>query len=550
MKQIGVLYLLLAAGMMMLFAGCNRSQDAVRLSSPDDDSVRIMNLLKKGDKIYAVRGSMSGIGESLLYFDSANRMARRLQDTALLAYTLYYIGNVYNAWNGEPHKTLEYYNQSAKLFAELPAEKYRIREFYLKYLIAHGYDGEKLNDSVKCVHVIQESLQELNYLPPRIKDSMDFIPDFAWVATNVRNYSLAKSILDSLRFRPKNNPESNNYLDHYYLSKARIDVFYYKRASVYLDSLFMALKYCNNRFDSAYYVTNLAEMYSALHDYRNAYEYINLNSLILNKVKKSDILTDLRTEVLQGQLQVEKEKEFRNKEEIKIKNLYLWGAGLLLTILLLLILLYAIQRKRKLSQERISRQEEFTRLLLMKEEEERKRIAMDLHDGINHDLLSIKNNLILKKVLSPSDIDNVIASVRYISRNLYPVLFENIGLQASVESLCRNMTESGIFTTCEIEYANRLSKDEELQLYRIIQEGLQNVAKHAHAEACKITIRSNMSSLLVEIKDNGKGFHISSGKNSSFGLQSMRERAKAIHAEMVLSSHNTGTVITFKKNMA
>ncbi len=539
--------MLLTAGMMMLFAGCKRPQNAVQISSPFHDSTRILSLLEKGDRIYAVRGSMSGMSESLLYFDSANRMAQRLQDTALLANTLYYIGNVYNVWNGEPHKTLEYYKQSANLFAELPADKYRIREFYLRYLIAHGYDGEKLNDSAKCVRVIVESWQELKYLPTQIKDSMDFIPDLAWVATNVHNYSLANIILDNLRFRPKNNPESNNYLDHYYLTKARIDVFFNRRFSVYLDSLGMALEYCNNRFDSAYYVSNLAGMYSSLNDYRNAYKYIKVNALISNRVGESDILTILRTEILKGQLQVEKEKEHRSREEIKIKNLYLWGAGLLVMTLLLLIILFSGLRKRKMSQERISRHEEFTRLYLIKEENERKRIAMELHDGINHDLLSIKNNLILNKALSPSDIDNVITSVRYISRNLYPVLLENIGLRSSVESLCSNMTETGIFTTCEIEYENTLGKDEELQLYRIIQEGLQNVVKHANAQACKITIRSDDSSLLLEIKDNGKGFHSSSGNNASFGLQSMQERAKAIHADLHLSSKYSGTVIILKK---
>ena len=543
--------LFLFAALIAFFSGavisCRQAATVPPAHSFQQDSLKIEALLAKGDSIYSQRSSMHGIGESLLYFDSAHKLAQQLGDKKLLAYTLYFIGNVYNAWNGEPDKTIDYYSRAEALFAQLPGN--HVKEFYLRYLIAHGYDSEKGNDSVRCVQTIGKAINDLKFVAATTIDSMDYLPDFAWVATNAKNYPLAESILNNLPFRPVNDPQSNNYLDHYYLSKARIDIYHYHRPSGYLDSLSIALAKCNNRFDSAYYSMNLAKLYAENNDHKKAFRFMLLNNTIQNNLDKSDILSSLRTRLLNSELAAGKEKEQRTREEIKIKNLYLYGGGLLLIILLLLAVLYNIYQKREHSQTQIVQQEAFTRQLLQKEEAERKRIAMELHDGINHELLTLKNNLLLSKPVVTTDVEDIIRSVREVSRRLYPAMFENVGLQASVEALCKNMTEAGFFTTSDITYLSQPGKEEELQLYRIIQEALHNVSKHAQAEACKISIGYHNDKLIVEIKDNGRGFNVNLAAANCFGLQSMQQRAKAINAQLLINSSPAGTVITLTKTL-
>lgn len=528
-------------GLSFYNSGCKYEIAPNPLSTTDiykNDSLKVQRLLKQGETLYRARNSMDGIGESLLYFDSANKMATGINDTLLMANALYYIGNVYNAWNGEPQKTLDYYQQSASLFNSLPLQKEK--QFYLRYIIAHGYDKEKANDSSLAAQTIAAAMFALKNEPRSFTDTLKFITDFAWVASNISNYKMAEEILENVKIHPANDPETNNYLDHYYLTKAKIDINYYGKKTVYLDSLKIALKQCDNRFDSGYYASNLSKLYAASGNYEKAYFYNWLASQVQLRTSNSDVLTVLRTNLLDAKLQTEKEKEKRTRDETKIKNVYLYS---IIIIGLLLAGLFSIYKKRKREQEKNVQQQFFTSQLLQKTEETRRRIAMELHDGVNHELLSLKNNLILQQPLVPQDVESIIKSIRYVSHNLYPALFEAAGFQASLEVLCNKTTEMGCFTSFSIEYEEKLITENELQLYRIVQEALQNVAKHAHAEACRVTVIVKKNYLFTEIKDNGKGFTVAENF-SSFGLETMRQRALALHAKLQVKSSEAGTIIT------
>jgi two-component system NarL family sensor kinase len=84
----------------------------------------------------------------------------------------------------------------------------------------------------------------------------------------------------------------------------------------------------------------------------------------------------------------------------------------------------------------------------------------------------------------------VIEEVRQVSRNLYPAMFETIGLQASIEALCNKIcNETNLYVSCEIMYNKNLNINAELHVYRIIQESLQNTLKYANALAAKINLK-------------------------------------------------------------
>lgn len=100
--------------------------------------------------------------------------------------------------------------------------------------------------------------------------------------------------------------------------------------------------------------------------------------------------------------------------------------------------------------------------------------------------------------------------------------------------------------TAEIDYDSVLSSSDELQIYRIVQEALSNIIKYADAIAAKISITENENSIIIEIKDNGKGFNVEETLNSksSFGLHNIIERSRAIGGQANITSNTNGTIIT------
>ena len=194
-------------------------------------------------------------------------------------------------------------------------------------------------------------------------------------------------------------------------------------------------------------------------------------------------------------------------------------------------------------------QAQFTRQLLENIEDDRGRIAIDLHDSVSHDLLLLKQS-IRKEITGPEvgdKIDNIINGIRQISRNLHPVMLDKIGLRLSLETLCEQfMQHETMYVSHEIEYQNTLPKTAELQLFRIVQEGLTNALKYSKAEAVKVQFKHSGTSLRLEIQDNGKGFEVEKALEGgkAFGLHSILQRAKAIGGKAEIRSGEGGTTVS------
>ncbi len=262
----------------------------------------------------------------------------------------------------------------------------------------------------------------------------------------------------------------------------------------------------------------------------------------LMKIKTAELDTKYQSEKKQQQIQLH-QKTILNKN-ITIVLLVLLLIGLFLTVMVYI----SRQKEKKLSIEKQNVQQ-YTKQLLEKTEEERKRIASDLHDSVNHELLSLRNSIEEKTDITNSKIDAIINDIRIISRNLHPIMFDKIGLKASVNQLVeRTQSVNDFMVTAEVEYSNSLSNSDELQLYRIIQEALSNIIKYANAIAAKITIVEKDKIIFIEIKDNGKGFDVTeklNGKNA-FGLHNIIERSRAIGGKAKIHSDSNGTIITIE----
>lgn len=284
-------------------------------------------------------------------------------------------------------------------------------------------------------------------------------------------------------------------------------------------------------------------------DFKNAFSIEKDKRIIADSI--SDIATRGKIAELEAIYETEKKEQQIQLQKTTILNKNTTIALLvsLFLGLVLIVVIYIVKQKQKKLRIEKQNAQQYTKQLLEKTEEERKRIASDLHDSVSHELLSLKNSFKEKSNITNTKIDSIINDIRIISRNLHPIMFDKIGLKGSVEQLVeRTQSVNDFMVTAELDYNESLSISNELQLYRIIQESLSNIIKYANAVAAKITISENNKSLFVEIKDNGKGFNVTetlNGKNA-FGLHNIIERARAIGGEAKIVSNKNGTVVTIE----
>lgn len=296
------------------------------------------------------------------------------------------------------------------------------------------------------------------------------------------------------------------------------------------------------------------------------YKLLGQNAALLNNTAalahykaKQEALNDSATQYKIGLFVFEAEQKFQTEKKeqqialqqktIQSKNRSIWG--LIAGVFFLttgIIALYLLQKQKRLKKEKQDAQL-YSRQLLEKTEAERKRIASDLHDSISSELLNLKSSIKTDIQGAGSKIDDIINNIRIIGRNLHPVMFDKVGLQNSIEQLAeRVQIQHNFMLTTDIQMGESLGSIKELHIYRIVQEAVTNMVKYAQAVAGKITILEQPRKLLVEIKDNGKGFDVKEtlGSKSSFGLHNIIERSRAIGGEAHIESSTQGTIITIQ----
>lgn len=280
-------------------------------------------------------------------------------------------------------------------------------------------------------------------------------------------------------------------------------------------------------------------------------EYTRLKDSVFNINKTNSLLyyeTLYETE--------KKEKEIAKQEasiqllkkdnEIKNRVLILTIAGL--SLLFLITYLY---RNRSYLIKSKQLQEGFSQQLLISQEEERKRISKDLHDGLGQSLLLIKNKVVLSEDENTKHmVNNAIEEVRAISKALHPFQLEELGLTKALENIISQLDEhTSIFISSEItSLENLFNQEQEVNIFRIVQESLNNIIKHADAEAARVEIKKTTNHIQLTVKDNGKGFDFSEKYNdfSSLGLKTLKERTKFLKGTMKIDSEkNKGTQIDF-----
>ncbi|TAK67136.1 MAG: hypothetical protein EPO24_00810 [Bacteroidetes bacterium] len=239
---------------------------------------------------------------------------------------------------------------------------------------------------------------------------------------------------------------------------------------------------------------------------------------------------------------------------------FLVSSGLIVSGSVFLLFLWRTNRLKR--EQQIQR--ESARRLIELQERERKRIAGEIHDSLGQDFLVILNraNMALKanerqkQVQQLQEISSVaehsIEEARVLAYNLSPYHLEQVGLTAALRSLIENVA-----STTKISFShqldtidNVLSKEVEVNVFRIIQECVNNIIKHSEAAMASIEIQRYDDSIEIYVRDDGKGFVINSDTTGDiqkgFGLFGLRERLGSIHGEMeIRSSEGKGTALNF-----
>ena len=213
-----------------------------------------------------------------------------------------------------------------------------------------------------------------------------------------------------------------------------------------------------------------------------------------------------------------------------------------------------LRKQLELNKVKQDQQEEILRNTIQAQENERKRIAQDLHDEVGAMLSVVKLNVsriekqTQDKALkvageTKSYLDEVITQVRGISRSLLPPSLEKLGLMSAIEEMANWVNKSD---EIRIECSKsgepfRLDIKTELALFRVVQELVNNAIKHSGSSLIVVRVRFSKNVAIV-IRDTGKGFDLEEKMNAGLGLKNLESRTEMAGAKLKLKSeHGKGT---------
>lgn len=223
----------------------------------------------------------------------------------------------------------------------------------------------------------------------------------------------------------------------------------------------------------------------------------------------------------------------------------------------------SIERVRHYEQLVKSRKDvvERNKRIIGERERERQNIARDLHDDFSQRLASLGIELslassICDETTSPAlmkcanELASITKDVQYLSRHLHPVVIERVGLNAAIQSHAEQIAErSRLYLAIELDENISFNHDVSLHVYRIIQEALSNIVKHANASAVTIKLQQLSNGWIeLSIRDDGIGIAQDQTytQSPSLGLQSMIERGELIGGELVIKRNDPKAGTTVK----
>ncbi|MGG5617903.1 tetratricopeptide repeat-containing sensor histidine kinase [Myroides odoratimimus] len=463
------------------------------------------------------------------------------------------LGNILDL-NQQPNEALLYYSEAIYILEDLYKNKLISTEEFLESK-AHCY-----NNIGTLYHTQKSYLNSETYLSYGYNNLIDLNQQnelYTIILTNLGtlNISLNKlniaekllneSLTISLEKNYKQSLTANNFrLGELALKKKdTIEAINYYKTTYQLSTKAKA----NNTILKSLKALSLT-------DKQEATKYISLYYAFNDSINKLQISKRNKF----ARIKYESEKLEKNIVNLKKENSQLLITSIiivLIAIILLFIILYRNKIKKYTFLKQDQENKELIFKLLLEQEQlshdvltkERERISQELHDGIINSLFIVRLSLGNSKDNLPilHEIEKVQNQIRLISHDLKNHEFIQQGFSEIISKLVvQNSTNQQKFQLIiSKNYKwDKVSYDDKINIYRILQEAIQNVIKHSHAKNCIISIFKTETSDRITITDDGIGFNYSKVRNSN-GLKNINNRAKQLHASLEVNSTTQGTVI-------
>lgn len=308
-----------------------------------------------------------------------------------------------------------------------------------------------------------------------------------------------------------------------------------------------------------------AQSYAALGDYRAAWEWEAKHRVIYDSLfneRNNARILDLekKYELARQEEENQRLKEQSAQQQLALlqarqsRNYLLLGAAILVLLLSLAYAWLYVRQQGRLAMREQELDKQRFRLVLQGEEKERSRLARELHDGLGQLLAAAKLQLGLAsggEALAFSKaqqlLEETVLEVRSISHNLMPMSLASRGLTAALQQLFEKLQAPGkleVEAHVEADFT-AFDSPAQIAIYRIIQEVLHNMVKHAHASRIVVDIQADEGDLLISLADDGKGFDTTLVQQSKgMGWENLRTRVSLLQGKLELNSKpGRGTLV-------
>jgi signal transduction histidine kinase len=420
-------------------------------------------------------------------------------------------------------KALKYFQQAQTVFILLNKQNKLISRDRLPFVLFKIANAYSCHGDIKTALVYsKKALDQSKHIPCNRYDIAQYYSYTGNLYRQTKSFTVAAKLLHTGLSISKHINHKENTRDAY----------------LYFHQLFAAKK----EYDSAYYYYSL---YEALKDSiinesaKKEIEQIGANYQLEKKNNEIKLLSQ------QKRLQEE-----RIKQQALLRNLIIIFAVFIIMSVLFLTNRNHLKKKNKLQQEINKRQAELFNMTASIQDNERKRIAQDLHDGIGSLLSAAKLKLSSVQQRTPVAetlhlIDDATAELRSISHNLMPATLSKLGLIAALQNMIDRLNSKETKINLIIHGIDeRLQEEMEIFTYRIISELMNNVVKHSNSTEATIQVIKYPTAINITIEDNGIGFDTNEQQHKGIGLTNIRSRVEYLKGTMHIdSSTGKGTTV-------
>ncbi|WP_316830859.1 sensor histidine kinase [Pedobacter aquatilis] len=510
-------------------------------------------------------------------------LSKKAGDKVFLGTEYISVGTVFSNL-GQFEKAIPYFNQGINLLKNVPPGQ--------RYLLINAYIS--ISDNYCQIKNYKLTNYYLNLTKTTLQESegseFGSTLDIFWLEyyKGLTRYSVAtKKYTEALASAQKAIELATKTKDNYSLQETLFEkykVFFalkkYSEAKNILLQIIDKAEFNSLATNSQALKQSMAEVNFATHDFKEAYLWLKKSndlkdSLDENKLKEDINALELRYKEKENRqeianLNIDKAQNALIIKKSKTTTLLLIAASFFLLVIIILLLIYYRNYKKLAEQRAINFQQqvadleqkqqlEIGRAMLNAEEKERNRVAQDLHDGLGGMLSGLKINLSnwakqretelpdveLQRIVK--QLDGSVTELRHIARNMMPQTLLKFGLEVALKDLSESAMSNEVHVDFQaLNISKNIALEEQIIIYRIVQEMLTNTLKHAKASEVVLQCSENEHYFYITIEDNGIGFDTAIYKKG-LGLENIKNRVAYLRGSFEIDSQlENGTTINIE----